>query len=55
MLLSGHTDNTNTANHNLLLSQRRAEAVRTYLIGHGVKPASLLAKGFRPDPARDFQ
>lgn len=45
-LLGGHTDNTNTPNHNLLLSQNRAEAVRQYLIGKGIAPARLKAQGY---------
>jgi outer membrane protein OmpA-like peptidoglycan-associated protein len=34
----GHTDSTGDANHNLDLSNRRAEAVYTYLAGQGLDP-----------------
>ena len=44
--LGGHTDNTNTPDHNLLLSRQRAEAVRQYLIGQRIPPARLRAQGF---------
>ena len=39
--VSGHTDNTGDPEINRTLSQRRAEAVRTYLINRGV-PASRI-------------
>ncbi len=45
ILLTGHTDNTDTALHNLLLSHERAESVRQYLIGKGIAPARLTAEG----------
>ena len=44
--LSGHTDNTNTPNYNLLLSQERAQAVRQYLIGKRIGPGRLCTAGF---------
>jgi OOP family OmpA-OmpF porin len=33
--VQGHTDNVGNPNDNLTLSQLRAEAVKTYLIGKG--------------------
>ncbi len=44
--ISGHTDNTNSDAHNLLLSHQRAEAVRQYLIGKRIAPARLKALGY---------
>lgn len=46
VLIGGHTDNTNTQAHNLLLSRERAEAVRQYLIGKGIPAARLRVQGF---------
>jgi outer membrane protein OmpA-like peptidoglycan-associated protein len=44
--LEGHTDNIGTADYNLRLSRRRAEAVREYLISQGVPADRLTAVGF---------
>lgn len=43
--IEGHTDSTNTAQHNLDLSQRRAKAVVTWLTQHGIAAERLTAKG----------
>jgi outer membrane protein OmpA-like peptidoglycan-associated protein len=43
-----HTDNRGSAAHALRLSQDRADAVRAYLIGRGVPPERLVAKGYGP-------
>ena len=43
--VAGHTDSTNSDAYNLRLSQRRAEAVRAYLIKKGVAADRLTAKG----------
>lgn len=44
--VAGHTDSNSDDAHNLKLSQRRAETVRSYLIGKGVAADRLSAKGY---------
>lgn len=44
--IGGHTDNTGNEPHNLDLSERRAGAVRDYLVAHGVSLKRLLIKGY---------
>jgi len=46
--IQGHTDNRGGRELNMKLSQSRAEAVREWLIRHGVEPARLIAKGYGP-------
>ena len=45
-LIEGHTDNVGDDNSNLTLSQKRAEAVRTYITSKGIDEARLTAKGY---------
>lgn len=45
----GHTDDVGSADANRDLSQRRAEAVKTWLVRAGVERERLLAKGFGMD------
>jgi outer membrane protein OmpA-like peptidoglycan-associated protein len=47
--ISGHTDDTGDADHNRTLSQERADAVKTFLVGKGVAAERLEAKGYGPD------
>lgn len=47
--VQGHTDTEGPRQHNMTLSQRRAESVRKALINRGVKWDSLDAKGYGPD------
>ncbi|MCX8072241.1 MAG: OmpA family protein [Candidatus Binatia bacterium] len=52
----GHTDSVGSEDYNLRLSQRRAEAVRTYLIGKGIAPQRIEAVSFgesRPVASND--
>lgn len=41
----GHTDNTGNAGQNLLLSQKRADAIRYYLMGKSVAPDRMTSIG----------
>jgi outer membrane protein OmpA-like peptidoglycan-associated protein len=43
--ITGHTDRIGTDAYNLKLSQRRADAVKAYLVGKGVGPRRLAAVG----------
>jgi OOP family OmpA-OmpF porin len=44
--VQGHTDNVGADAYNMRLSQSRAEAVRAYLVTHGVDAARLAARGY---------
>jgi outer membrane protein OmpA-like peptidoglycan-associated protein len=46
VLVEGHTDSTGSEDYNLSLSQRRAEAVRSFLVDNGVEGARVLARGY---------
>ena len=57
-IIEGHTDNTGVAEHNLQLSQERADAIKDYLIRKGVKSKRLEAKGYgqtRPIESNDTE
>ena len=54
--IGGHTDSKGADGYNLALSQRRANAVRAYLISKGGKPDNITAKGYgetRPISSND--
>jgi OmpA-OmpF porin, OOP family len=44
--VQGYTDSTGPAAYNLHLSQRRADAVKSYLVSKGVSASALTAKGY---------
>ena len=44
--VQGHTDNVGDAAYNMKLSQARAEAVRKYLVSHGIEASRLVARGY---------
>lgn len=46
VLIEGHTDSIGTETYNLELSQRRATAVRTFLVRNGIDPERLTAQGY---------
>ena len=46
LLIEGHTDNVGSAEHNLRLSQKRAEEVVNYLIFQGIDLSRLRARGY---------
>ncbi|MGE7990220.1 OmpA family protein [Pseudomonas sp. NPDC089554] len=45
----GFTDSTGSRQHNMDLSQRRAQAVSTYLTSQGVDPSRVSVRGMGPD------
>lgn len=45
VMIEGHTDNVGSADYNVGLSQRRADSVKTYLVGRGVASGRLTASG----------
>lgn len=49
--IQGHTDSTGKREFNVQLSQDRADAVREWLIGAGIAPSRMVARGYGPDHA----
>lgn len=47
--IQGHTDNVGKYTSNVTLSERRANAVRAYLVKQGVPASRLTAHGYGPD------
>lgn len=45
LVIEGHTDSEGSDEDNMALSQRRADAVRTYLIGRGYAADRIVAQG----------
>ena len=46
LFVDGHTDDVGSADSNLALSEKRAQAVLAYLVKQGVDPSRLVARGF---------
>jgi outer membrane protein OmpA-like peptidoglycan-associated protein/outer membrane protein assembly factor BamB len=47
--IRGHTDSTGPHAYNMKLSERRADAVRDYMIKNGISPERLESSGYGPD------
>jgi len=45
IVVTGHTDRIGTPNYNRSLSERRAEAVKQYLLGKGLDPGKISSSG----------
>jgi outer membrane protein OmpA-like peptidoglycan-associated protein len=46
IVVAGHTDSRGSEAYNMKLSQRRADAVRGYLVDHGVAASRITTKGY---------
>jgi outer membrane protein OmpA-like peptidoglycan-associated protein len=44
--IDGHTDNVGNSDYNAKLSQQRADAVKAWLVGHGIADKRLTTQGF---------
>lgn len=54
VVIQGHTDSTGGEDHNQALSERRATAVRNFLVGRGIDAARMVAIGYgESEPAAD--
>ena len=56
IVVEGHTDSRGSESHNLDLSQRRADSVRSYLVARGYEPDRMQAHGIgkgRPTTSND--
>jgi outer membrane protein OmpA-like peptidoglycan-associated protein len=51
--ISGHTDNTGGRETNMKLSQARADAVKKYLVDHGIDESRIVTRGAGPDEPID--
>ncbi len=47
--VDGYTDSIGSDDYNLKLSDNRADGVRDYLVGEGIAPDNVAAKGFGKD------
>ncbi|MBN2395919.1 MAG: OmpA family protein [Candidatus Atribacteria bacterium] len=46
LIIEGHTDSDGSEDHNLVLSQKRAESVKFYLVQSGIHPSRLSVEGY---------
>lgn len=52
ILIGGHTDNVGDNISNQILSQRRAESVKSWLVSKGIDPSKITAVGFGEEKPR---
>ena len=58
VVVEGHTDGIGTEAYNLKLSRRRADAVRKYLVSHGIADRRIKTEGYgksRPVASNDTE
>ncbi len=53
--VEGHTDSRGTTDHNKKLSERRADAIRRWLIGHGIAEDRMESVGLGEDHADHYE
>lgn len=46
LIMTGHTDNEGSEQHNFKLSERRARSVHNFLVDHGVAPSRMSTMGY---------
>ena len=46
LIIEGHTDSDGTTEHNQILSEKRAESVKLYLVSEGISSSRLFTKGY---------
>jgi len=49
LTIEGHTDSVGKRDYNLVLSKRRADVVRAYLVARGIPSQRIAARGMGPD------
>ena len=51
--IGGHTDSMGTDEYNIVLSQGRADAVVSYVVGKGIEPSRIIAMGYGENQPAD--
>jgi outer membrane protein OmpA-like peptidoglycan-associated protein len=46
LIIEGHTDSDGTTEHNQVLSEKRAESVKSYLVSAGISSSRLFTEGY---------
>ncbi len=46
LIIEGHTDSDGTTEHNQVLSQKRAESIKSYLVSAGISSSRLFTEGY---------
>lgn len=55
VIIEGHSDNRGSAEQNFALAEKRAKAVKNYLIGLGVNPSQLTTMSYGADRPLDLR